>query len=359
MNFWDNLPQPFFVLAPMEDVTNVVFRHVVARAARPDVFVSEFTNAASFCSEKGEHSTRGRMTFTPDEQPIVAQIWGKNPDNFREMARVLAERGFAGIDINMGCPDKKVVKSGGGSVLIENPELAVELIKAARCGWQNYQISFEEALQPVTTDEARQRCLICDDRSNSCRVPRMESGNSVIQPPPISVKTRLGYLKVEEWKPWLTTLLEQNLANLTVHLRTKKEMSKVPAHYELIPEIVALRDAVAPATKLTINGDIRNRAHGLDLARQNPGINGLMIGRGVFANPFCFTDKENLTQTELFNLLNYHLDLFDQYQPRKFDPLKRFFKVYIRDFPGASELRARLMETKSTAEAREVLSSLT
>jgi len=124
MSFWDELPRPFFALAPMEDVTDVVFRHVVARAGRPDVFFTEFTNTASFCSEKGEFSTRGRLTFTPDEMPIVAQIWGSQPEHFAKMAHALATRGFAGIDINMGCPDKKVVKSGGGSALIASSVLA-------------------------------------------------------------------------------------------------------------------------------------------------------------------------------------------------------------------------------------------
>lgn len=112
-NFWAKLPEPFFILAPMEAVTDVVFRHVVAEAARPDIFFTEFTNTNSYCSPKGEHSTRGRLTFTEDEQPIVAQIWGSKPEYFRQMSIGMKEKGFAGIDINMGCPDKSVVAGGG------------------------------------------------------------------------------------------------------------------------------------------------------------------------------------------------------------------------------------------------------
>ncbi len=311
-NFWTELPKPFFILAPMEAVTDVVFRHVIASAARPDVFVTEFTNASSYASEKGVHSTRGRLTFTSDEQPMVAQIWGNRPDQFAYMARGLADMGYSGIDINMGCPDKSVVKGGSGSALIRDPELAAQLIAAAK-----------------------------------------ESGL------PVSVKTRLGFNQVDEWREWFTYLLQQDIANLTVHLRTRKEMSKVDAHFELIADIKKLRDEIAPNTLLTINGDIRDRQHGQELVDQY-GIDGVMIARGVFTNPFAFeTEKRNHTREELLELLHLHLDLFDKYsielEPRKFEPLKRFFKIYIRDFPGASELREQLMHTKNTDEVRALV----
>ncbi|MDN5274325.1 MAG: dihydrouridine synthase DuS [Candidatus Saccharibacteria bacterium] len=312
-NFWHDLPRPFFILAPMEAVTDVVFRHVVATAAKPDVFFTEFTNASSYCSPAGIHSTRGRLAFTSDEQPMVAQIWGSKPDEFAKMGKDLAAMGYSGIDINMGCPVKNVVKSGG-SYLIKQPEIASQLIASVK-----------------------------------------ESGL------PVSVKTRLGFTSTDEWRPWLTHLLEQNIANLTIHLRTRKEMSKVPAHFELIPEIKALRDEIAPQTLLTINGDIRDREHGEELIKQY-GIDGVMIGRGIFTNPFAFEKtKREHTREELLGLLSLQLDLFDKYttelEPRRFDPLKRFFKIYIRDFPGASELREQLMHTKSTDEVRALLSA--
>ncbi len=310
-SFWHDLPRPFFVLAPMEAVTDVVFRHVVHHAGRPDIFFTEFTNAASFCSPKGIHSTRGRLAFTDDEHPMVAQIWGSKPEQFREMAFGLKELGFRGIDINMGCPDKSVVKGGAGSGLIRTPKLAGELIAAAKEGGL-----------------------------------------------PVSVKTRLGDIKVDEWRDWLTHILKQDVVNLTIHLRTRKEMSKVDAHYELIPEIKKLRDEIAPQTLLTVNGDVKNRAHGEALAKEY-GVEGIMIGRGIFKDPFAFSNGHTPTQEELLGLLQYHLDLFDRYttelEPRSFDPLKRFFKVYLHDFPGASELRERLMHTKSTEEVRAIL----
>lgn len=314
-NFWKDLPKPFFVLAPMEAVTDIVFRHVVASAARPDVFYTEFVNASSFCSPKGIASTRGRLAFSDDEKPIVAQIWGKKPDEFAIMSQALAKMGFAGIDINMGCPDKSVVHGGAGSGLIRTPDLAAELIAAAKT-----------------------------------------SGLS------ISVKTRLGDRKVEEWRDWLGFLLKQDIVNLTIHLRTRKEMSKVSAHYELIPEIKKLRDEIAPNTLITINGDVLDREAGERLAEEY-GLDGVMIGRGVFQNPFAFEKKRlEHTNQELIDMLNVHLDLHDKYElelgPRKFDPLKHFFKIYIRNFDGASDVRDKLMHTHSTEQAREIINSI-
>jgi tRNA-dihydrouridine synthase len=296
----------------MEAVTDVVFRHVVSAAARPDIFFTEFTNASSYCSEKGVHSTRGRLAFTPDEHPMVAQIWGNKPEEFAQMAKGLAEMGYKGIDINMGCPDKSVVKGGSGSALICNPDLAAQLIASAKEGGL-----------------------------------------------PVSVKTRLGYSRTEEWREWLTHILKQDVVNLTIHLRTRKEMSKVDAHYEMIPEIKKLRDEIAPQTLLTINGDVRDRQHGLELV-ETYGVDGVMIGRGIFHNPYAFeADKRDHSREELLGLLRLQLDLHDKYTaelgPRNFDPLKRFFKIYVREFSGASELRERMMHTKTTDEVRALL----
>ena len=314
-SFWNDLPQPFFILAPMEAVTDVVFRHVVKQAGAPDIFFTEFANATGWV-HAGDKAIAGRLIKTDDEQPLIAQIWGGEPGDMEAFAKHCAELGFNGIDINMGCPAKSAIKSGGAA-LIRRPDIAIAAIDAAK-----------------------------------------KSGL------PVSVKTRLGYTYVDEWQEWLTTILKQDIVNLTIHLRTKKEMSKVAAHYELIDEIVKLRDEIAPQTFLTINGDIRDREHGLEIARKHPGVNGIMIGRGVFSDPFCFreskTDADNHKE-ELLTLLNYHLDLFDSYQPtlgRPFETLKRFFKIYIRDFDGAKELREQLMHTTTTDEVRLAIANI-
>lgn len=333
-NIWQELPSGFTALAPMEGVTDVIFRQVVARAGRPDLFFTEFTNVSSFASEKGRENALSRLEVVPTDSPIIAQIWGKNPAHFAELARALEGLGFAGLDINMGCPDRHVNATGGGAAMIRTPELAVQCIREAQAATEL----------------------------------------------PVSVKTRLGYSFVDEWREWLSVLFRESLAAVTVHLRTRKEMSKVPAHYELIPEIVQLRNELAPATKLIINGDIKNLAQVRELRQQYPGVDGYMIGRGVFESPYCFTDYQP-TQAELLSLLQMHLDLFDAQDAKwcarqaelmredpdfalrrdgkvrslPFEPLKHYFKIYVSGFSGAAELRAQMMECRTTDEVRRVL----
>lgn len=345
-DFWHELPRPFFALAPMEAVTDVVFRHVVAKAGAPDIWFTEFTNATGW-AHAGNKAIGGRLVKTDDEKPIVAQLWGSDPASMEKLAAHCVELGYDGIDINMGCPDQSAIKSGGGAGMILNPENAAAIIAAAKT-----------------------------------------SGL------PVSVKTRLGYSRVDEWYEWIRHILSQDIINFTIHLRTKKEMSKVPAHFELIPEIKKLRDDIAPQTLLTINGDIRDRTHGLELVERY-GVDGVMIGRGIFANPFAFSEtplesapltpgrdtrsevqaEKVLTESVTFpasngvsegregksdrlGLLRLQLDLYDQYHDqtgRPFETLKRFFKIYIRDFAGASELRDQLMHAKNTDEVRALL----
>ena len=310
-NFWSELPRPFFILAPMEDVTDIVFRHVVSEAARPDVFFTEFTNTESYCHPEGIHSVRGRLTFSEDEQPMVAHIWGDKPEQFRKMSIGLKEMGFKGIDLNMGCPVANVAKKGKGSGLILRPERAAEIIQATKEGGL-----------------------------------------------PVSVKTRLGYYEIDEWKDWLKHVFEQDIANLSIHLRTRREMSKVDAHWELIEAIKTMRDEIAPHTLLTINGDIPDRQKGLELANKY-GIDGVMIGRGIFHNPFAFEkEPREHTSEELLDLFRLHLSLYEKYsneETQQFKALRRFFKIYIRGIKGASQLRHKLMSTETIDEARELL----
>ena len=345
MDIWEELPRPFLILAPMEGVTDIIFRQVVAHAGRPDLFFTEFTNVSSYASEKGRHNALERLETAPTDAPIIAQIWGKNPEHFKETAHACEPLGFAGVDLNFGCPDKHVNKAGGGAAMIRTPDLAIECFRNAK-----YSTNL-----------------------------------------PVSIKTRLGWSQPEEYKEWLPVLLTEHPAALTVHLRTKKEMSKVPAHFELIPDIVRLRDQISPKTKLIINGDIKDRAHALELHAKFPEVDGFMIGRGVFQNPYCFTDHTPARE-ELLELLKIHLRLYEEYvhrilrnirdngsgiasEPRNdgrersgseknyahipsYEPLKHFFKIYINNFPGASDIRAKLMETHSIPEAREIIKNL-
>jgi tRNA-dihydrouridine synthase len=261
-------------------------------------------------SEKGRPNALERLKYEQEEKPLVAQIWGTQPDMFLETAQALKKLGFDAVDINMGCPDRHVVAMGGGSGLIRTPARAVEIIRSTKMAGL-----------------------------------------------PTSVKTRLGYTYVEEWHDWLSIILNESPDALTVHLRTKKEMSKVAAHYELIPEIIALRNELSSKTKLIINGDFDRPSDAQKYIEQ--GVDGVMIGRGVFRNPFCFEkEPREYSREELLDLMRTHLDLYEKYGLQSYDPLKHFYKIYINNFPGASEIRAKLMETKSIAEARAIIDNL-
>ncbi|BDZ29900.1 tRNA-dihydrouridine synthase [Lactiplantibacillus sp. WILCCON 0030] len=310
--------RPFFTMAPMEAVSNTVFRQVVARAAAPDAFFTEFVYAKGITTPNTKFPVHGRLYVAPTEatKPVV-QLWGNEAADFVTAAAALKAKGFEAIDINMGCPDGTVIKNHGGSDLIRHPERATEVIAAAKT-----------------------------------------AGLAV------SVKTRLGYSKLPEFRDWLATLLRQDVDLLTVHLRTKQEMSKVDAHFELIDELIKLRDTIAPQTLLQINGDIPDYQAGLALAQQHPGLDGIMIGRGIFANPFAFeTQPQPHSLAELLDLLRYQLTLFDDFSTRyavpRFPSLKRFFKIYARPELGATELRNAMMDAKSTDEVRKILAAST
>lgn len=323
-DYWQNIAtktkqakRPFFSLAPMEAVTNSVFRRVVARAAAPDIFYTEFTNALSITHPAARTSTEGRLYIDPSEDPKpIVQLWGHDRKDFVTASKAVKAQGYQAIDLNMGCPDIAVIKNHSGSDLIRH---------------------FDQAKAVI--DGARQAGL------------------------PVSVKTRLGYDRVDEYQTWIPFLLQQQLPVLTVHVRTRAEMSQVPAHYELIDDLIQMRDAYAPETLLQLNGDVADYQAGIALAKAHPGLDGIMIGRGIFTNPFAFeqTRKTHSTQ-ELLDLLRYQLDLYDAFIakgiPGHFAPLQRFFKIYVRGLKGASALRNALMQTKTTAEVRQIIDQI-
>lgn len=311
-DIWAELVKPFFVLAPLDDVSDTVFRQVVAKAAKPDLFFTEFTNVDGYFSPGKESVGRKLRWDSKVEQPLIAQIWGKNPENYFKMAQELAQMGFAGIDINMGCPERSVVAGGNGAGMIGQYERAGEIIRAVQEGSEGKL--------------------------------------------PISVKTRIGINKImtEEWAEFL---LGHNLAALTIHGRTAKEMSKVPAHWDEIGKVVALRDKLGVDTVIVGNGDVLSREQGEQLAQES-GVDGIMIGRGIFHNIHVFEKEQQLhTADELIDILVYHLELHEKTwnNLKRFEPLKKFFKIYVKDFANASEFRAELMECKDYASAHKVI----
>jgi nifR3 family TIM-barrel protein len=312
---YKSLPRPFFVLAPMDDVTDTVFRQIIAGCEPPDLFFTEFVNVDGLQS-RGRPRLLHKVSFTEAEQPLVAQLWGKIPANYEKTARELVEMGYKGIDINMGCPDKTIVKNGCCSALINNRELACEIIAAVK-------------------------------RGTDGKVP-------------VSVKLRTGWNEVDF--SWPELILNQGIDMLTVHGRTTKEMSKVPARWEDIAKIREIRDKVAPNTLIVGNGDVINRKHGEELAKQYK-LDGIMIGRAIFTDPYIFAkDSEWFETPELNRLELYkkHIELFAKtYQSREknWQGLKRMAKIYIHGIENASHFRDKLVRSESLDQMLEVLNS--
>jgi tRNA-dihydrouridine synthase len=372
------MPKPFFILAPMDDVTDTVFRRIVSDCAHslttqldaaqgggegrseaykkyvetstgasnavkrqkyqqaisltdgqdgtvrwqgPDYTMTEFVNVDGLKSA-GRSKLIRKLGVEKDTTPVIAQIWGRTPEKFEMIAKEISDGdipGFYGIDINFGCPAKSEVRAGCCSALQQ-----IELRPNA------------EAMIRATINGAK-------------------AGKNNL---PVSFKTRLGFDHIDyTWhefllgfKPWI----------LTVHVRTTKQMSKVPAQWEAIEPIVALRDKLSPETKIVLNGDVMNRKQGRRIAEKH-GVDGIMIGRGIFHDPYCFAEEspwENKSREERIELFKTHVLLHDEVFPdgqRPFSPLKKFAKVYINSFPGASELRDQIMHTESVAEALSVL----
>ena len=306
------MSRPIFILAPMDDVTDTVFRQVIASIAAPDEFFTEFVNVDGLQSP-GRKEVSKKLRFTDNEKPLVAQLWGKIPENYRKTASELVEMGFDGIDINMGCPVKTVIKNGCCSALISNRDLAKEIIEATKLG-----------------------------------------ANGKL---PVSVKTRLGQNEIDY--SWIRFILEQDLDRLTIHARTVKDMSKVPARWEAMTEVVRLRNEISPRTQIILNGDVESVEQGNELAEKY-GVDGIMIGRGIFHDPFLFsgTDKwTNFTKADKIELFKKHINLFDETwgTTRRVHVLNKFCKVYIEGFDGAKDLREKLMVADDVGELLNIL----
>ncbi len=312
-SFWHRLKTPFLVQAPMDDVADTVFRQIIAKCAPPDVFSTEFTCVDALCSA-GRNKALQKLKFTDNEHPIVAQVWGTEPKYFCESAKLINRLGFDGIDINLGCPDKAVLKKGAGGALIKDPKKVSEIVKAVREG-----------------------------------APGLA----------LSVKTRLGIEKpqVEEWLGFLLTL---PIDALTIHLRTIKELSKSPAHWDKMRDIAAIRNKLQSPVVLLGNGDIKSRSEAVDKA-QEYGIEGVMIGRGLLNNFWIFSPTAYTpTWPEKINLLIDHLQLYDKTwgKAKNFNNLKKFYKYYLSGRLASKQLRLKLMTVNTIEETIGILNHI-
>jgi len=311
-NFWEKLPKPFFCLAPMADVTDAAFRQVIAKYGKPDVLWTEFVSADGLVSV-GRKILKSNLIFSKKEKPIVAQLFSSNPIKMRQAAYYVAGLGFDGIDINMGCPDKSIEKQGAGAAMMKDMNKAREIIQAVKDG-------------------------IKDSRKKVS----------------ISVKTRVGYNKnqIEEWIPFL---LSQNIDALTIHARTRKEMSKVPANWDFIKRVVEIRNGMKVKTKIIGNGDVLDIEDGKRKALET-GCDGIMIGRAIFGNPWFFSGKVP-TVKEKLKVMVKHTKLFEKLlgKSRNFAVMKKHFKAYVNGFDGAKELRIKLMKTENSGEIKAIV----
>lgn len=316
-SFWNKLKKPIFVLAPMANVTDVAFRRLIAKYGKPDVTWTEFVSCDGLMSKGREHLLID-LAYDESERPIVAQIFGSKPENFFKTAQLLKEMGFDGIDINMGCPDKNVEKQGAGASMMKNPKLAQEVILATKEG----------------------------------------SGGL-----PVSVKTRIGYSK-NTLSEWLPVLLETKLAAITVHARTRKEMSLVPARWEHLKEAVQIRDTFDNSSEKTLilgNGDVKNLAEAYQRVEET-GCDGVMIGRGVFGNPWVFNREmigKEVSVEQKLKVMIEHTYLFEKLltEHKDFNIMKKHYKAYVNGFDNAKELRIELMEKAVDASAVEKITT--
>ncbi len=310
--FWDNLPKPFFVLAPMADVTDAAFRRIIATHAKPDVMWTEFVSVDGLCSA-GRDILMRDFQYTDIERPIVAQIFGSKPENFFKVAELIAKLGFDGIDINMGCPDKNVEKQGGGASMMKDPERALAVIAATKEGSRGL---------------------------------------------PVSVKTRIGYNN-NELDTWLPMLLESKPAAITIHARTRKEMSDVPARWEHVKEAVEM--AKGSGTLILGNGDVKDLDEAAQKAKDT-GADGVMLGRAIFGNPWLFSNDpnrklSNVSLEERFRIMLEHTKLFEELlgDIKNFAIMKKHYKAYANGFDGAKELRVKLMETNNSFQVETII----
>ncbi|MFH1838456.1 MAG: tRNA-dihydrouridine synthase [Candidatus Kuenenbacteria bacterium] len=309
--FWQKLKKPFFVLAPMHDITDIAFRQMFVKYGKPDVFYTEFVSVNGLCSQ-GKEKLLSYLKFEKNEKPIVAQIFGANPDNFFKAAKIIKALGFDGIDINMGCPDKQIEKQGAGAALIKNFKLAREIIRATQKG----------------ADQL-----------------------------PVSIKTRIGY-KENILATWLPELLEESPVAIAIHARTKKELFASPAHWETIKQAIKIVKKNKSKTLIIGNGDITTLKEAKIKAKETK-ADGIMIGRATIGNPWIFNFKKSsklISPKEKITALKEHAFLFNKYfyGIKKFVVFKKYFKAYLNGFPDAKEIRIKLMETKNFEEALKI-----
>lgn len=344
-SFWKTLPQPFVGSAPMDGVTDHPFREILAEFSAPEVFFTEFVNVEGLCHNADQ--LLKTLLYSQKQRPIVAQVYGKTPESFRQVAILVCELGFDGIDINMGCPSKNVALGGSGAGLIKTPDLAVKIIEEVRQGindWVNGA-----------------NCSSCSNFSNEfCQLVAKQSlldqKNLDRKKIPVSVKTRIGTSEAEI-ESWISRLLEAQPDALSIHGRTTKQAYKGQANWEVIGKIAQLANTINSPTLIIGNGDIQSRTQGEKLAKKY-NLAGVLIGRAMQGNPFVFSSdqaqeknfpKIALKHAQLYETYFSHLPMYS------FLPMRKHLAWYIKGVPGAKLVRQELVRTNSGQEVEQIL----
>lgn len=318
-SFWHDLPKPIFVAAPLANVTDAPMRRFLHIKSKPAVTWTEFVSADGLCHPKGREALLKDLAYTEAERPIVVQLFTASPDKMREAAAFVTSLGFDGIDINMGCPDKNVMKQGAGASCMKDKDNAVALIAAAKAGVADAVLLGAQEV-------------------------------------PVSVKTRLGFSE-DELEEWLPKLLAAEPAVITLHARTKKELSQVPARWERIARAVEIRDALGSVTLILGNGDVKDLADATEKIAMS-GADGAMFGRALIGNPWVFNaEKKSVTVAEKLDAALEHTATFVDFwgESKSFELMKKFYRAYVNNFPLAKELRAEMMDKKTFAEIQAVV----
>lgn len=359
MTFWNRLPTPVIGLSPMDGVTDSAFRLMTARQGKPDVIFTEFTHVHDVC--RGPEFLLDSLHYDDAERPIVAQLYGKDPDLFYQAAHVVCELGFDGLDINMGCPSRNVASSGSGAGLIRTPDLAHAIMRAARQGIADWTAG--QTLIAAGVKAARVELIA---RLNARRNHAVAPLRSAI---PLSVKTRLGYDEVIVER-WIEHLLIESPAVISLHGRTLQQMYRGEADWAAIGR--AAQVVRGSGTLLFGNGDVQTLTEVVRRVRET-GVDGVLVGRAALGTPWFFRDKDEARRhaktaepwqpqpwipslAARFEMLLAHARQFDaQWGPQQFRRMRKHLGWYCKGFPHAAALRARMFLVSSVAEIEAVL----
>ena len=363
-NFWRRIYRPIIGLSPMDGVTDASFRYITAKHGGPDVTFTEFVNIqAAF---HAAHTLIKDLTYGEIERPVVAQIYGRSPEMFYRVSHIVCELGFDGLDVNMGCPAKKVAAAGCGAALIRAPELARSIIRAAARGvkdWCDGQTLNDIEVEPELVEKIR----------IANRLRTGIEGPLGRRPIPVSVKTRLGYDRIVV-EDWISTLLEEHPAAISLHGRTLQQGYKGNADWDAIARAVEV--GKNSETLILGNGDLQDMAQVHRRVRETQ-VDGVLLGRSAQGNPWIFRAKHQVKRAlaenselfiasmpisleERFRVILEHSGHFEQQASgENFVGIRKHLTWYCRGFRGAAEMRSQMVRVKTAGEVHQCLKNFT